>query len=309
MHPKPIEMNFNSRRLLFFAIMVLTASSMLYAQKKSNHYLDYIEKYSQMAIEQQQTHGIPASITLAQGLLESAAGRSYLATKGNNHFGIKCHKEWTGDTLLRNDDEANECFRAYDTAMQSFEDHSRFLKRKRYAPCFELDPTDYASWARTLRQCGYATDPNYADRLITIIELYALYSYDSDNNTETAEATAEFIRSTLAGSHVVRRSRNLHFVIATPGDTYVSLAKEFNLDARRLAALNDADNPETQIKEWEEVYLQEKHADAPTELSHITIGEDESIHSIAQRLGMKQSSLLRLNPKAKDQPGTKLKLR
>lgn len=278
------------------------------APRKSNHYVEYIETYADMAVEQQNAYGIPASITLAQGLLESAAGRSYLATNGNNHFGIKCHREWTGDTILRDDDEANECFRAYATPLESFEDHSRFLKRKRYAPCFELTPTDYAGWARALRQCGYATDPNYADRLITIIETYALYAYDNGDNAAASEATAEFIRSTLAGSHVVRRSRGLHFVIAVPGDTYASIAREFKIDARRLASLNDAPSIDEPIKEWEEVYLQEKHDEAPEHLKKITIGERESIHSIAQRLGMKLSTLRSLNPKAKDCPGTGLKL-
>lgn len=142
-------------------------------------YEKYIVTYSDMAVEQQNRHGIPASVTLAQGMLESAAGRSTLAVKGNNHFGIKCHSDWTGETMLRNDDAPNECFRCYKSAAESFDDHSRFLLRKRYAPLFELETTDYAGWARGLSRCGYATDPHYANRLISIIERYALYLFDS----------------------------------------------------------------------------------------------------------------------------------
>ena len=125
----------------------------------SNPYEDYIARYSSLAVEHQSEYGIPASITLAQGLLESAAGRSTLASEGNNHFGIKCHKEWKGGKMLRNDDAPDECFRVYNTPEESFHDHSLFLRRTRYLKLFDLDVTDYHSWARVLRECGYATDP------------------------------------------------------------------------------------------------------------------------------------------------------
>lgn len=274
---------------------------------KADPYQAYIEAYREMAVEQQQLHGIPASITLAQGLLESAAGRSSLAVKGNNHFGIKCHNEWTGDTLLRNDDAANECFRSYPTAAESFADHSRFLRRKRYAPCFEHEVTDYASWARTLKKCGYATDPNYASRLISIIERYALYLFDTDAGRR-AEEDADFIRLALQATHPIRRSRGLHCVFASPGDTYASIAKELGMKTTRLLELNDAEQ-DGEIKAWEEVYLEPKRETAPEGISSATIGEDESMHSIAQRFGMKLDAIKKLNPRAKDRPGTKLKLR
>lgn len=260
-----------------------------------------------MAIEQQQAYGIPASITLAQGLLESRAGQSSLASQGNNHFGIKCHREWIGDTLLRNDDAANECFRAYASAAESFEDHSRFLRRKRYAPCFEHDVTDYASWAKSLRACGYATDPNYATRLIAIIERYALYLFDTDAGRR-AEEDAGFIHDMLRSTHPIRRSRGLHCVFAAPGDTYSSIAKELGIKTSRLLELNDREK-DGEIKPWEEVYLEEKRDTPPDDITSATIGEGESIHSISQRFGMRLDAIRRLNPKAKDRPGTRLRLK
>lgn len=277
------------------------------AMLMADAYQDYIDRYSPLAVEQQQAYGIPASITLAQGLLESAAGRSTLATRGNNHFGIKCHSGWTGDTLLRSDDAPDECFRAYNSAAESFADHSKFLLRKRYAPLFTLDPTDWQSWAVTLRKCGYATDPNYASRLITIIERYALYLYDTDAGRRSEENT-DFIRSSLLSTHKVRRSRGLHYVIALPGDDYAAIASEFGISKKKLLEYNDV-RRDGEIKAWEEVYLEPKLDSAPDGQSSATIGEGESIHSVAQRFGMTVAAVRTLNPKAKDRPGTVLRLR
>lgn len=272
-----------------------------------NAYQDYIEKYSGMAVEQMKAYGIPASITLAQGLLESGAGRSTLAREGNNHFGIKCHADWKGDTMLRDDDSPDECFRVYDNPADSYRDHSLFLRRKRYAPLFDLNPSDYAGWARGLKQCGYATDPQYAERLISIIELYALYDYDS-GHIRSLEEMASFISGQLMSRHAIRRSRGLHYVIARPGDTYAKIAKELKMDRRKLMSLNDVEK-DGEIKAWEEVYLQEKRDDAPAGIDRATIGADESMHSLAQRFGMRLDALRGLNPGAKDSPGTVLKLR
>lgn len=297
-------MNLMLKVTLISSIILFSAAA---ATGREDPYQKYIDTYSAMAIEQQNAHGIPASITLAQGLLESAAGRSTLATKGNNHFGIKCHSEWEGDTLLRNDDAANECFRVYATAAESFADHSRFLLRKRYSRLFDLDPSDYAAWAKGLRSCGYATDPNYATRLITIIERYSLYLYDSEAGRR-AEEGAGFIHSMLLATHPVRRSRGLHCVIAAPGDTYASIAKELGIDKKKLMKYNDAEK-DVEIKPWEEVYLEEKRNEAPEGVARAVIGDGESIHSIAQRYGMKLAAVVALNPKAKDRPGTTLRLR
>ncbi|MDE6298522.1 MAG: glucosaminidase domain-containing protein, partial [Muribaculaceae bacterium] len=285
--------------LLFFS-GILSAAGL-------NPYEEYIERYSSLAIEHQQEYGIPASITLAQGLLESAAGRSTLASEGNNHFGIKCHKNWTGATMLRSDDAPDECFRVYGTPEESYRDHSLFLKGQRYRRLFDLDATDYQGWARGLRECGYATDPNYAARLITIIERYALYNYDTDASFDPEE-TAAFIHSMLVSSHPVRRSRGLHYVVATPGDSYSSIAKEFNLNPKVLMGYNDAEK-DGEIKAWEEVYLETKHDSAPDGIERVTIGEGESLHSVAQRFGIKVSAIKEMNPKVKDRAGSVLRLR
>ena len=137
-------------------------------------YVAYIEKWQATALAQQAQYGIPASITLAQGLLESGAGQSTLATTANNHFGIKCHNDWTGGTFTKDDDKRDECFRSYQNADDSFRDHSLFLKRKRYEVLFTYDINDYKAWANGLKACGYATDPSYPQKLIRIIETYDL---------------------------------------------------------------------------------------------------------------------------------------
>lgn len=292
-------------KIVIFVIPLLFVSVVV--NGKEDAYTRYIDTYSRMAMDQQAAHGIPASITLAQGLLESHAGQSTLASKGNNHFGIKCHRGWEGDTLLRNDDAANECFRAYSSADESFEDHSRFLLKPRYKPLFENEVTDYVAWAHGLKACGYATDPNYAMRLITIIERYGLYLYDIDSHKK-AEEDAGFIQQMLLGKHPVRKSRGLHCVIASPGDTYSTISKELGLAPNKLMEYNDC-KKDGEIKAWEEVYLQPKRDVAPDGIDSVTIGEGESVHSICQRFGIKQDVVMRLNPKAKDRPGTRLRLR
>lgn len=293
-----------SRHVASVVIMILQAAMPALC---ASNYEEYIDRYWELAVEHQQEYGIPASITLAQGLLESAAGKSTLASEGNNHFGIKCHKEWKGKTMLRNDDAPDECFRVYKTPEESYRDHSLFLRRTRYQKLFDLDVTDYQGWAKGLRECGYATDPNYAARLITIIERYSLYSYDTDAGTLTEETVA-FIREHLAKTHPVRKSRGLHYVVAMPGDTYSSIAKELGMNKKKLMRYNDV-NKDREIKAWEEVYLVEKLDEAPEGIEKVTIGEGESMHSVAQRYGVKLSAVKALNKKAKDKPGVILRLR
>lgn len=290
-------------------IMAITVVALLQSLGASaaNAYEEYIARYADMAIEQMRAYGIPASITLAQGLLESGAGKSTLAREGNNHFGIKCHSDWRGETMLRNDDAPDECFRVYGNVADSFTDHSLFLRRKRYAELFDLDPSDYAGWARGLKKCGYATDPNYAARLISIIELYSLYRFDTGSFRE-AEETAAFIHESLCKTHVIRKNRGLHYVIAQPGDTYATIAKELKIKKSKLLRFNDRAT-DGEIKPWEEVYLQEKSDVAPDGISHATIGDGETIHSVAQRFGMKEEAVRRLNPEADDEPGVTLRLR
>ncbi len=161
-----------------FVILMTCAHTRICAQTQNSTYLAYINQYAEMAVEQMNRHGIPASITLAQGLLESGAGQSMLAVKANNHFGIKVSSGWTGPYVLRNDDKPNEKFRKYNSVRESYEDHSKFLKKDRYSKLFSLKITDYVGWAKGLRECGYATSPTYAENLIRIIEQYNLTDYD-----------------------------------------------------------------------------------------------------------------------------------
>ena len=168
------------RYLILFGILCLLGNILtVSAQRRNQAYEEYIHKYRELAIHEMKRYRIPASITLAQGLLESGAGKSTWARKSNNHFGIKCGSGWNGKRAYHTDDAPNECFRAYKHPKDSYEDHSKFLRTKtRYAFLFELKVTDYKGWARGLKKAGYATDPRYANRLIDIIELYDLYAYD-----------------------------------------------------------------------------------------------------------------------------------
>lgn len=175
------------------AVIVLLAimgTVSLSAQSTNEAYRNYIEKYKQFAIESKQKFGIPAAITMAQGLLESAAGESRLAKECNNHFGIKCGSSWYGQTMTQDDDQKGECFRCYATAQASFDDHSEFLKRQRYAFLFDYEVTDYVSWAKGLSTAGYATDPKYPSKLITIIENYELFKLDGGKNLHASETAA-----------------------------------------------------------------------------------------------------------------------
>ena len=295
------------KRGLLYLLVIVGLSVNVGAQNANQRYTDYIDRWKDVAISEQEQHGIPASITLAQGLLESGAGSSRLATEGNNHFGIKCHKDWQGETMLRDDDAPNECFRVYESAHESFADHSRFLLRKRYESLFLLPVDDYKGWAHGLKQCGYATDPNYANRLISIIERYSLYNYDTPQGRNVSE-DALFIFEHLRNSHPICKYRSLHYVIASPGDTYSDIAKEFGMKTKDLLRFNDVD-ADHEIRAWQEVYLQEKHDKAPADYHSIVIGEGESIHSIAQRMGMKLQCLKDLNPDSSDSRGTRLRLR
>ena len=165
----------------FLALLITIFScNQIFAQYTEQDIHQYINKYKELAIQKMNEHKIPASITLAQGVFESASGTSRLATFGNNHFGIKCHKEWTGDTLLVDDDALGECFRKYENAEESFNDHSLFLtSRSRYNELFTLDIMDYQAWARGLKAAGYATNPQYAERLISLIERFNIARHDT----------------------------------------------------------------------------------------------------------------------------------
>ncbi len=191
---------------------------------------DYINQFKDIAKSNMRDYGIPASIILGQGILESGAGTGPLSQLANNHFGIKCHKEWTGPSVAYDDDAAGECFRKYDRSAQSYEDHSLFLtSRSRYATLFDLDRDDYKKWAKGLRAAGYATDPKYPEKLIGIIERYQLYQYDSEvlGREFTPSSTKELI------------SENSDLYQVSKGDTLYSISKKFNLSVDELRRKNN----------------------------------------------------------------------
>ena len=176
------------RRILLGCVACLSMAMM--AQIQNKDYLSYIEQWKQTAVQQQADYGIPAAITMAQGLLESGAGKSELAVNANNHFGIKCTSDWFGGVYYYDDDSKGECFRQYGNAAESFKDHSLFLQRPRYTTCFEIAVEDYEGWAHRLKACGYATDPSYAHKLIKIIEDYRLDTL-ANGGVRAAENAAE----------------------------------------------------------------------------------------------------------------------
>lgn len=300
----------NSWKSKFLIVILCALAGIASAQAKSAVYLEYIEKYSHIAVMHQQQYGIPASITLAQGLLESRAGRSRLAVEGNNHFGIKCHgRAWDGGKIYADDDAANECFRSYHSADESFEDHARFLKQKRYAPLFKLKVTDYKGWARTLRECGYATDKRYGEKLIDLIESYELYRYDTGQPTiaqpkhlegdESLEHSIDSeIYNEITSAHDIVKRNGLYCVIAKTGDTYSKIADEFSIKVRSLTSFNDKGRRDRndEIPAGSIVYIEEKNdvANSSHEQYYIT-STGETPYVIAQQFGIKTKSLCKMN--------------
>lgn len=198
--------------------------------------LNYIGQYKDIAKNNMSQYGIPASIILGQGILESGAGTGPLSALANNHFGIKCHKEWTGPSVAYDDDEAQECFRKYEDPSQSYQDHSLFLtSRDRYAFLFDLGKSDYQGWARGLKAAGYATDPKYPDKLIGIIERYQLNKYDSEVlGTEFVPLnTAPLMQKTVA------QTGGTDTYQVVQGDTLYSISKKFNLSVDELRRKNN----------------------------------------------------------------------
>lgn len=190
--------------------------------------MEYISKYKNIAKNNMKQFGIPSSICLGQGILESGAGTGPLSSLANNHFGIKCHKEWTGASVKYDDDSAQECFRKYNQASESYNDHALFLKgRKRYESLFELDKNDYKSWAKGLKVAGYATDPKYPEKLIGIIERYHLDQYD-----------AEVLGNDYVVKSVETKSKYKEYQVSQ-GDTLYSISKKFNVSIDDLKKKNN----------------------------------------------------------------------
>lgn len=299
------------KRTIFFVFWLTLTAIPAFAQSVvwNQRYQDYFDTYKDVAIEQMLKHRIPASITLAQGVLESGAGKSELSLKSNNHFGIKCHG-WQGRTSYHDDDERNECFRAYNSVYESYEDHSRFLTTSsRYARLFKLKQTDYKGWAKGLKACGYATSPVYAKKLIEIIEVYKLYRYDKAKDFDKFQLH-QIERGDLR--HVYAFNKN-YYVLAKRGDTFRSLSVEVGVSARKLAKFNERDKNDV-LEEGEYVWLKKKRRKAPKEYKcrpH-TIQTGESMYTIAQKYGIRLKNLYKLNdldPYYQIRVGDRLRLR
>ncbi len=313
--------------ILLLLVAVLSASAQQY---RNPDYEAYIEQYSRIAVEQMKRHRIPASITLAQGLLESAAGKSDLARHGNNHFGIKCHG-WQGKKQYHDDDANGECFRVYNSAKESFEDHSFFLQKDRYKRLFTYDITDYRSWAHGLKACGYATNPAYAQTLISIIERYELYRFDTNNRAygyegdgyttsqsnpvvasrsenngnngsqsgSTPKAKEKYVRK----SYDIRYNNGVAYVISQPGDTYKTLAWNLGKSCRKLANYNECD-ADDRLEPGTIVYLEKKakQGDVKYKGKFYVVKAGDTMYSISQNFAIQLKYLYKINNLAPDIP-------
>jgi LysM repeat protein len=252
----------------------------------------YIEKWYKVAIAEMKTYGIPASITLAQGILESGSGQSYLAEKANNHFGIKCHLDWTGKKVYYDDDEESECFRRYKKPQESYRDHSLFLKnRSRYAFLFEEDPTDYKAWAKGLSKAGYATDRRYAKRLIELIETHQLHNFDLPNFSNEPE---EQVYTTDEEELVKVSDNHIEYVIAEPGATFESIAIKTGKKVPELLEYNEL-RYDASLKEGAIIYLQPKRKKAAFGVKIHVVAKGDKMYDISQRYGIRLEELYQRN--------------
>jgi len=283
--------------------LMLLIHSAAFSQKPVRE--EYINKFRELAIKQMKTHGIPASITLAQACLESDNGNSRLAKEANNHFGIKCNN-WNGATIIQDDETKNECFRKYEKAEDSFTDHSDFLRyRERYKFLFDLDPTDYKAWAYGLKSAGYATNPQYAQLLIKIIEDYDLTQYDyfvdkvppsptkiiADQEIKPVQSSSLYKFSL---SRKLSKKNGVAYIIGSKYDTYSNIAREYQLFTSELLRFNDL-KKEIPIKDGVTIYVEKKRKEGDQYMDiHIT-EKDETMYDISQKYAILVKQLYKIN--------------
>lgn len=316
--------------VLTIAVLLITSNAFADSNKKFTRQ-EYIDQFAQLAIQEMNEYSIPASITMAQACLESSDGNSTLARISNNHFGIKCKSSWTGQTALKDDDEKNECFRKYNSPIESYRDHSIFLNESaRYRFLFDYEITDYRKWAHGLKKAGYATDPQYPDRLIKIIEDFQLNELDRYFKNGTKYASTKR-RGILPGASSGKKggkgingfqinpysTRNIEIrngskaFYTKSGDTYEQIAAEFSMKEWEIFNYNDCEKgsePETNSI----VYIQSKRGKAPRGNDFHLVKNGESLRSIAQWYGVRLNALYRLNKMRKGdepQPGQRVSLR
>ncbi len=301
--------------MLLMAVSVVSVTA-----KERQTREEYVEKYKAIAIAHMERYGIPASITMAQGILESDSGNSHLSTSSNNHFGIKCKKHWTGDRVYHDDDAKGECFRAYPSVEASYQDHADFLDQSpRYDSLFAYNSDDYRSWARGLKACGYATAPDYAERLVKIIESMKLYLLDKENGNKIYSAAKNATANTEAwfenniatsdeqinpnafrvtvNSHKgygVYRTNHTFYVVAKEGDTFESVGEVFEISPNMLRKLNDVAKNGTLAK-GDIVYIERKQTQWLGNVMQHKVVRDENLYSLSQSYGIRLKSLVRLN--------------
>lgn len=320
------------KRNHFILLLLLTSAS--YGQN-SEVVRKYIETYKDLAMQEMLRTGVPASITLAQGIHESGAGNSKLALSSNNHFGIKCKSNWTGETVRHNDDAKGECFRKYPSPEDSYKDHSDFLKNGvRYASLFTLDPEDYSGWASGLKKAGYATNPKYPQVLIKLIEDYGLQEYSllalnkaksEQNGIGAAEAvtpvTGDIVPVANKGTKINKPFHVMNYpegefklndtkvVFVKKGISFLALAKQYDIDLSKLFEFNDMEEAEQSGKD-QLIYLQRKRKTGNQDFHIVQPGE--TLHDIAQEEAIRLESLVELNLlKGEEMPaaGERLNLR
>ena len=284
------------RPAILFLLLAITSCSVQNTAVNGygkDAYSDYISKYSGLAVEQMKKYGIPASITLAQGLLESDAGRSTLASKCNNHFGIKCHSDWKGRKMYHDDDERQECFRCYRNAEESFSDHSLFLVNgARYQSLFKLGATDYKGWAKGLKAAGYATSPTYATKLIELIERYGLDRFDGRSGVRLKPGQIPHQPLLVNGQRCVRLRED---------ETLKDIAREYGMQLSLLRRFNEVNRKFTPPV-GTLIYLERKKARADKEHRTYVVKKGDSLWSISQQFGIKVSSLSKRNRISDDNP-------
>lgn len=310
---------------LLFCLSVLPFDTVAQSRPTRQTREEYIERYKHIAIDQMERYGIPASITMAQGILESNSGNSRLSLSSNNHFGIKCKKNWTGEKVYHDDDEKGECFRAYPSVEASYEDHATFLDQQpRYDSLFRYDADDYHSWARGLKACGYATAPDYAQRLIKIIEDAKLYLLDRPNGDRLyaqhrqeqknpddwfasqssttdphypAGVDPDNYRVTINAheGYNIYRQNGVHYILAKENDSFEKIAEAFRISARNLRKFNDLKDPKAQPMTHEVIYIERKKSRWEGNARHHICREGETAYAVAQAYAIRMKRIEKMN--------------
>jgi hypothetical protein len=312
-------------------ILSLFTTTISFSQKEKG--VAYVNLYKEIAIKEMQRSGVPAAITLAQGILESQFGESDLSKKSNNHFGIKCKLDWTGEKVYHDDDTHQECFRKYGSVEESYKDHSNFLKtREHYASLFQLDPTDFVGWAKGLKKAGYATEKDYPQNLIKVIDDYNLNQYtlialnknkknivdtvytasvdkeeiktisntkiattiveDEKDEVETNTAVTKSVVTTPVYSKGVFSINNSKVIYATEGTSMLALAQQYNISLSKLLEFNDIDAMEI-LDNDQLIYLEKKQKKGTSDFHIASVGE--TLHHIAQKEGVRLDAIVEYN--------------